>query len=131
MITQRLLKIVTAISGSSDRMQNKKIVILFERSPFVDIKTYEGLRMGLGLTISNDDVSFVFTGHSVNILRKVRSSDGGLPDVKKALSMLAELKKKIYVLTSNNTSFEPYPVKFIDKNFLFKLIEECDILIRC
>ncbi len=114
-------------------MKEKKITLIFEHTPFADIKTSEGLRMGLGLTISNNDVSFVFTDRAVHVLRVNEKKSENIPDVHKALQMITELKKNIYVL--KNKEIEgikfKYPVNFINKEELFNLIENSDIVIRC
>lgn len=113
-------------------MKGKKVTIIFEKSPFIDVKTYEGLRMGLGLTISNDDVSFVFTGHSVNALRNIKSPEN-IPDIKKPLQMLVELKKNFYVLDDGEKKDlnSPYPVKFISPDDLISLLKKSEVVIEC
>jgi len=112
---------------------NKKITLVFENSPFADSKTYEGLRMGLGLTISNDDISMVFIHPAANVLRKGIESGQHIPDVKKALQMLVELKKKLFVLRDKNTEeiLFDYPVIFLNKPELLELLTNSDIVIRC
>lgn len=114
-------------------MKEKKITLIFEHTPFADIKTYEGLRMGLGLTISNNEVSFVFTNKASNVLRVINQPSENIPDVKKAIQMFLELKKNIYVLRDNETeNIEfAYPVNFINKKELFNLIKDSEIVIRC
>lgn len=111
----------------------KKITLLFEHTPFVDKKTYEGIRMGLGLTISNDDVTLIFTKKSANVLRKPLKERTELPDVKKALDMFVEMKKDIFVLKDKYTEKIPYayPVKMIKKSELLKILKESHIVIEC
>ncbi len=113
-------------------MKGKKVTIIFEKSPFTDVKTYEGLRMGLGLTISNDDVSFVFAGHSVNVLRNIKMPET-IPDIKKPLRMLVELKKNLYVLDDGEKKDlnSPYPLKFITLEDLISLLKKSEVVIVC
>ncbi len=108
-----------------DKMKEKKITLIFEHTPFTDIKTYEGLRMGLGLTISNNDVSFVFTDMAVHVLRITEKKSKNIPDVHKVLQMITELKKNIYVVKNKKTEGvkSEYPTNFINKKELFNLIE--------
>ncbi len=114
-------------------MKEKKITLIFEHTPFTDIKTYEGLRMGLGLTISNNDVSFVFTDMAVHVLRITEKKSKNIPDVHKVLQMITELKKNIYVVKNKKTEGvkSEYPTNFINKKELFNLIENSEIVIRC
>jgi sulfur relay (sulfurtransferase) DsrF/TusC family protein len=114
-------------------MKGKKITLIFENTPFADEKTYEGLRMGLGLTISNDNISFVFMNNAQNVLRVSAQPSGNLPDVGKAIQMFIELKKNLYVLKDNKTEKIKfaYPVIFINKKELFDLIRDSEIVIRC
>lgn len=114
-------------------MKQKKITLIFEHTPFADIKTYEGLRMGLGLTISNTDISCVFINNAANVLRAIQHPSENIPDVQKAIQMFVELKKNIYVLRNNKTKKIKfaYPVNFINKNELFNLLRKSEIVIRC
>lgn len=114
-------------------MKEKKITLIFEQTPFADIKTYEGLRMGLGLTISNNDISFVFINKALNALRVINHPSENIQGIQKCIQMFLELKKNIYVLKDRATEKIEfaYPVNFINKKELFCLIKESEILIRC
>jgi len=108
-------------------------MLFFESSPFADDRTAEGLRMGLGLTICNDNVSVAFADNAINALRK--TVPGNIPDVVKPLEMLCEMKKTIYAVKSKNMRFDekdsPYTVTVIEKDKFFELLTDSDVVITC
>ena len=73
----------------------KKVLILIRRSPFSDIIASEALRMSIGLTLTDNEITVVFQEDAVSMLTAVIYNSDRYADIKRHIETLGELNCKL------------------------------------
>jgi sulfur relay protein TusC/DsrF len=69
----------------------KKVTTVIRRSPFNSVITSEALRMSLGLTLTDNEVTVVFVEDGVYLLSSPAAEAIGYPDIKRHMETLKEM----------------------------------------
>ena len=111
-------------------MVEKKVLVVLRVSPFNSVRLSEGLRMSLGLTLSQNALKILFTGPSVFALMPSNSMPH---DCSKHLSFLKELGIPIYADLGSIDEFHLEDllegVETVDRTGMKKMFEEAEAVI--
>lgn len=89
----------------------KKATVIVRKSPFNTLRNSEALRMGVGLTLRDNEVMVVFIDDGVHLLRQTSPSLIGSPEVRKHIEAIHALGHK---LIAERESLEERGIESVD-----------------
>lgn len=107
--------------------------VIIRSSPMNDLRVSEGLRMSVGLTLSEDKVQVFFLDEGVYVLLGVKPEKVGLPQVEKHLSTLKALGCKLVAekesLDERGIESPKYSPQIVTQNELSGMVALSDVVI--
>lgn len=74
----------------------KKVLVIVQDSPFNTIRSSEGFRMTMGLSLADNDVSLLLMGDGVYNLLPLRGETIGQPSIQTYLEYFPKVRVQLY-----------------------------------
>ena len=110
----------------------KKTAVLIRRTPFNTIRNIEGLRMSVGATLVDDEVTVIFIDEGVRHAGKLFPEMVGAKDITKELEMLKTLKCRLIAESEAAISRDIElleDVELLSSEEIAEMIAEFDVVI--
>ncbi len=111
----------------------KKVLVLIQDGPFNTIRSSEGFRMTMGLSLSDNQVSLLLMGDGVFNLLPLRAEAIGQPSIQTYLEYFPKVRVQLYAeagaLADRGVHSLPEGVNPVSYQEAFQLISAAEVVI--
>jgi sulfur relay (sulfurtransferase) DsrF/TusC family protein len=111
----------------------KKVLVIVQDSPFNTLRSSEGFRMTMGLSLSDNEVSLLLMGDGVFNLLPLRAEVIGQPSIQTYLEYFPKVRVQLYVeaeaLAEREISSLPPGTRLLPHREALGLISAAEVVI--
>lgn len=111
----------------------KKILVLVQDGPFNTLRSGEGFRMTMGLSLADNEVSLLLMGDGVFNLLPLKAEMIGQPSIQTYLEYFPKVRVRLYAeagaLADRGVQSLPEGVKRISYQEAFQLVSAAEVVI--
>jgi len=111
----------------------KKVLVVLQDGPFNTLRSSEGFRMTMGLSLSENEVSLLLMGDGVYNLLPLRAEAIGQPSIQTYLEYFPKVRVRLYAeakaMADRGIQSLPEGAKQISYQEAFRLISTAEVVI--